>query len=128
MKRTLTLITSVAMLVAGIASAEPSGDPFEGKLRPIRPDQTMSTDEVTTYALRYHPRIARCYKVHADKRAGELRLYLVIARNGRVVHVDIDAPVLRRMPLERCVRNEVRTWRFPQRTGFTNVTIPYAFR
>lgn len=133
MKRTLTLLTSVAMLIAGTASAEPSGDPFEGKLRPIPKGQVLTREEVVASALPYINRVARCYQRNPFRprgRLGELGLYLVIARDGRVVHSEVDAPglpKLRETPLERCLRNEVRTWRFPRRTGFTNVTIPYYF-
>jgi hypothetical protein len=130
MKRTLApVLTSVAMLIAGTAAAEPSGDPFDGKLRPIPPGQTMRGDEVVAYALPYLPRVARCYKQHvARKGPGTLALYLVIGRTGRVVHSEITAPgVTRKVGLERCLRKEVTTWRFPAQTGFTNATIPYFF-
>ena len=134
MKRSLAiLLTSVAMLVAGTAAAEPSGDPFEGKLRPIPRDQTMSAEEVTRYALPYLPRVAQCYKKHAlpNRRAtGDLSLYVVIARNGRVVHTEITAPGVIGLPairLERCLRQEIATWSFPPRKGFTNAVIPYFF-
>lgn len=134
MKRSLAIvITSVAMLIAGTAAAEPSGDPFENKLRPISPDQTMSAEEVTRYALPYLPRVARCYRTHAlpaRRATGELSLYLVIARDGRVVHTEITAPgvpLFRALRLERCLRTEIRTWHFPPRTGFTNAVVPYFF-
>ena len=130
MKRTLApILTSVAMLIAGTAAAEPSGDPFEGKLRPLAPKQTMSRDEVMVHALPYLPRVARCYKQHVPRAAsGTLELYLVIANTGKVVHADVAAPgVVRKTGLDRCLRKEVSTWRFPVRNGFTNATIPYFF-
>jgi hypothetical protein len=134
MKRTLVyLLTSAAVLIAGTAVAEPSGDPFEGKTRPVSSEQTMSGDEVMRYALPYLPRIAQCYRRHAlpDRRAtGDLELYLVIARTGKVVHSEVTAPgvmMLRFAYLERCVKREVATWRFPMRKGFTNAVIPYFF-
>ena len=132
--RTLSLVfASVAMLIAGTAAAEPSGDPFDRALKPIPSDRTMSADEVNKYALPYLPRVSRCYRTHAmpDRRAtGELELYLVIARNGSVVHIDIAArgvPVLRLGYLEKCLRKDIATWQFPTRKGFTNATIPYYF-
>ena len=131
--RTLTMLTSVAMLIAGTAAAEPSGDPFEGKLRPISSDQTMSGDEVMKYAMPYLQRVARCYRKHAfalKRSTGELEIYVSIARNGHVVHTDITAPgvsFLQKLPLDRCLRREISTWHFPVRTGFTNAVIPYYF-
>jgi hypothetical protein len=53
----------------------------------------------------------------------------VIAGTGRVAHVEVLAPgvTLDRLgQLQRCVRREVATWRFPERRGFANITIPYA--
>lgn len=133
MRRLATILTSVAMLVAGTAAAEPSGDPFENKLRPVSAEQTMSSDEVVRYALPHLPRIARCYKRHAlpDRRAtGDLVLYVSIARDGKVVHSEVTAPgvsVFRLAYLDRCVKNETATWHFPARKGFTNAVIPYFF-
>jgi hypothetical protein len=134
MKRTLaTVLVGIAMLVAGDAKAEPSGDPFDGKLLPIDREKTMTAEEVNRYALPYLNRVAKCYRTHAKpaRRAnGELELYIVIARNGRVVHLETKAPGVppyREIRLERCLRNEVMTWQFPMRTGFTNALLPYYF-
>ena len=134
MMRTLVpMLTSAAMLIAGTAVAEPSGDPFESKVAPLPSDQTMSAGEVIRYALPYLPRVARCYQRHAlpDRRAsGAMELYLVIARNGNVVHSEVNAPgltVFRLAYLERCVKREVALWHFPIRKGFTNAVIPYYF-
>ncbi len=133
MRTLLPILTSVAMSIAGTAAAEPSGDPFEGKLRPIPSDQTMSADEVNHYALAYLPRVARCYHRYAapERRAtGDLQLYLVISRAGKVVYSEVTAPgvsMLRFAYLERCLKREVATWSFPVRTGFTNAVIPYYF-
>jgi len=131
--RTFPLVLGSVAMLAGIAAAEPSGDPFEGKLRPIPTDQTMSADEVLKYAMPYLPRVQYCYKRFAqpDKRAsGDLQLYVVIARNGKIVHSDVTAPgvsMFRMAYLDRCLRKEMETWSFPTRTGFTNAIIPYFF-
>ena len=132
MKRSLVTLAS-AMLVANIASAEPSGDPFEGKLRPIPPDMTLSAQEVAHYAQPYLQRVSACYKQHAlpERRAtGDLVLYVVISREGNVVYHETTAPGvkgLRFVRLDRCVSKELATWHFPIRKGFTNAWIPYAF-
>ena len=132
MKRSV-LLTGIAMLIAGIASAEPSGDPFEGKLRPIKPGWTMSSEEVTRYALPYLNRVSACYKRHAatDRRAtGELFLYVVISSKGNVVYHETTAPGVggvRYLRLDRCIVKELAAWHFPMRKGFTNAIIPYFF-
>jgi hypothetical protein len=134
MKRMLVpLLTSVAMLIAGTAAAEPTSNPFDGKARPVSSEQTMSAEEVAKYTLPYLPRVSRCYKQHAlpfKKATGELGLYVVIGRTGRIAFSEITAPgvpLLRKFPLERCLRREMATWQFPVRTGFTNAVIPYYF-
>lgn len=127
------LLTSAAMLVAGTVAAEPTSDPFDGKTHPVSSEQTMSAEEVAKYTLPYLPRVSRCYKQHAltsKKATGDLTLYVVIARTGRIAFSEITAPgvpLLRKMPLDRCLRREMATWRFPVRTGFTNAVIPYYF-
>jgi hypothetical protein len=128
MKRALLLLA----LIARAALAEPSGDPFEGKLRPLRPGWTMSSEEVTRYALPYLHHVTACYKRSAtDRRAtGELYLYVVISRVGRVVYHETTAPGLGAaslLKLDRCLARELATWRFPVRKGFTNAWIPYFF-
>jgi hypothetical protein len=133
MKRSLVTM-SVAMLIAGTATAEPTSDPFDSRLRPIPSEQTMSAQEVERYAMPYLQRVSRCYKQHAlpvKKATGELRLYVVIARSGNVVYSEIGAPgvpILRKLGLDRCLRNEMKTWRFPVHAGFTNAVLPYFFQ
>lgn len=134
MKRSLIMLTSVAMLFAGTAAAEPTSDPFDGKLRPITSEQTLSALEVERYAMPYLPRVSQCYTKYAapEKRAtGQLGLYVVIARTGKVVFSEITAPgvpLLRKLRLERCLRRELNTWQFPVRAGFTNARLPYYFQ
>ncbi len=119
------------MLIAGTTVAEPLGDPFDGKALLMPARQTLSPQEVMLYALPYRPAVAQCYRRHVrfDRRAtGDLELYVVIARSGKVVYSAISAPGVsasRALSLERCLKTEISTWRFPARSGFTNVVLPY---
>jgi hypothetical protein len=128
MKRTLVPMLAIAMLTAGNAAADRSGDPAR-----LGPQRTLSGEEVTRYALPHLPRVARCYRKHAmsaRKATGDLALYLVIAPNGKVLHSEVTAPGVlpRRLGrLTRCVRDEAWWWRFPARAGITNAVIPYYF-
>lgn len=121
------------MLFAGTALAEPFGDPFAGKALLLPDRHTLSPQEVALYALPYRPAVARCYRSHIklDRQAtGDLELYLVIARSGKVVYSEIRAPGVstwRTLGLERCLKTEMATWRFPARRGFTNAVLPYFF-
>ena len=67
MKRTLTtMLTSVAMLIAGTAAAEPSGDPFEGKLR------FAGVDEATIARYRQEARKTATRRLQALAQSGGL--------------------------------------------------------
>jgi hypothetical protein len=127
MKRLVPML-ALAMLTAGTAAADRPGDPS-----PLGPPKTLSGEEVTRYALRHLPRVARCYRKHAmsaRQATGDLQLFLVISPNGKVLHSEVTAPGLlpRRLGrLTRCVRDESWWWRFPARTGITNAVIPYYF-
>jgi hypothetical protein len=128
MKRALLLLS----LIARAALAEPSGDPFEGKLRPVLPGWMMSAEEVTRYALPYLHQVAACYKRNATERhaTGELYVYVVISREGYVVYHETTAPGLGPVSfvkLDRCLARELATWHFPMRKGFTNAWLPYFF-
>ena len=121
------------MLFAGTALAEPFGNPFDGSALLIPQQHTLSPQEVSLYALPYRPGVAQCYRSHVkfDRYAtGDIELYIVIARSGKVVYSEIDAPGVsaRRVnALERCLKTEMSTWRFPARRGFTNAVLPYFF-
>ena len=132
MKPSLVLLAGVAML-GGIAFAEPSADPFDRTLRAIPTDQTMSAGEVTHYALPYKGRVGACYAQHARSArdaTGQIAIYVVISREGRVVYHEVTADGVggvRRARIDRCLSRELATWRFPPHTGFTNAVVAYVF-
>jgi hypothetical protein len=130
MRRALAVALTAATML-GAAAAEPFGNPFDPSSVSIPKGYAMSSREAATYARPHLHDIAHCYREHVEP-ARELRsdmtVYLVVARTGRVVHSEVLAPGVRTevlARLERCVRLEVSTWRFPRHPAFSNVTIPY---
>jgi hypothetical protein len=131
MRPVLAAVLTAAMMLGGAAAAQPIGNPFDPRTVSIGKGYTMTSSEATTYARPHLKDIAHCYRQHVKptrELRGDMSLYLVVARTGRVVHAEVLAsgvPHEILADLERCVRHEAATWRFPRRPGFSNVTIPY---
>jgi hypothetical protein len=101
---------------------------------PYRDDQpTLNPKELHTYFAPYVPAVRDCYRENARGRGvkGELRIELLIHRDGSVVSFGFHAPGvsdawLRR--LDACLRPLSDTWHFPPRRGFTTAEIPLQFQ
>ena len=131
MGRVHAAVLTALMMLGSAAIAEPIGNPFDPSTVTVPPGYTMTSHEVTEYARPHVDGIAHCYRKHVEparELRGDMNVYLVIARTGRVVHAEVLAsgvPLSRLSDLDRCVRREVTTWRFPKRAGFSNVTVSY---
>lgn len=133
MCRVVAAVLTAALVIGGAVSAEPIGNPFDPRTVSIPKGYTMTSHEATTYARRHVGDIAHCYRKHVEPARevrGDMNVYLVVARTGRVIHAEVLAPGVSHAGLahlERCVRREVANWRFPRRPAFSNVTIPYFY-
>lgn len=117
----LLAVVIVAVALVARASAGPDD-----------PDKTLTARDVQKYFEPYVPEVRSCYLNHARGKnlTGELRLELIIHRNGSIyrfgfVAPGVDKPAHRR--LDACLRALVPTWRFPVRTGFTTAVVPFLF-
>ncbi len=131
MRRVVAAALTAVLMMIGATAAEPIGNPFDPKTVSIPKGYTMTSHEATRHARPHLRAIAHCYRGHIERARevrGDMNVYLVVARTGRVVHAEVLAPGFSRdglAGLERCVRHQTATWRFPRRAGFSNVTIPY---
>ncbi len=110
------------------------GDALADNERVLDVDRkTLAAEEVERYVAPYFPAIRTCYLTHAKaarKATGELRIELVIHRNGSIFQSTVATPGVvgaARKRLEACVRKEVTAWRFPVRKRFTTALVPYHF-
>jgi hypothetical protein len=74
--------------------------------------------------------VRTCYLRHAAKQktaSGRLRLVIEIAWHGRVTGLKVEAPGVRGRGLTRCLRQQVRDWRFPRSDKDTTVYFPFLF-
>lgn len=126
-------LMAAALLLATASWTNESTPRERGRTRDSVEAKTLSADEVAHYAGPYLPAVKACYLEHAytSKTAtGELALKLVVHKNGRVSQVTTTAPGVtgrRLRRLETCIRDEVSTWQFPMRRGFTDAVLPYQF-
>jgi hypothetical protein len=134
MKALLLLTIASSTAWAGDQGGRP--DTPSNVRREARGDEsalTLGVDQLQRYAAVYLPEVRACYveQTRGVKRAtGELSLELIVHRDGSVVKVAVVAPgvtgtAYRR--LDACVREQVATWHFPVRRGFTDAILPYLF-
>lgn len=131
------LIAGLILMLGGEALADapaPSPPPDAGSERVLDVDRkTLSAEEVERYVAPYFPAVRTCFLTHAKaarKATGELRIELVIHRDGSVFQSTVGTPGVvgaARKRLEACVRKQVTAWRFPVRKRFTTALVPYHF-
>jgi hypothetical protein len=124
------------LILAGLGTGAWSGDERSGPAEPpLKGDsldrRSLGSTEIDRYVSVYLPAIKACYLKNSGKTAtGELRLELIIHRDGNVVKVAVTAPGVVGAPLRKldaCVKSEVARWHFPVRAGYTSAIVPYFF-
>jgi hypothetical protein len=74
--------------------------------------------------------LQNCYRDNAldqAKASGEMRLEMIIHREGKVVTHRVVAPGVSGKKLAKCVAKVVAKLRFPRKSGFTTTAIPFYF-
>ena len=119
----------VSAPLAASGDASPSGT--RQKAKPKKADaRTLSAAELAHYFEPYEAQVKECYRKYAlnQKTAtGDVRLEMIIHRDGHLFFFDVVAPGVRGKKLSRCIKKRSRAWRFPRRRGFTTATIPFRF-
>lgn len=96
-------------------------------------ERTLSAALIERYAADYYPVIKDCYFDYgraAKTATGELKIEVVIHRDGHVKDVAVEAPGVRGPSLRKltaCIRTEVDDWHFPVRRDFTTAVLPFLF-
>ncbi len=93
--------------------------------------KTLTAKDVERYLEPYVEGIRKCYLSAGRPPSTRLmRLELIIHRDGSIFRLRVITPQLSRpaaRKIETCVRTASKEWRFPARSGFTHVTIPFFF-
>jgi hypothetical protein len=94
---------------------------------------TISAKDLKKYFEPYIPSVRDCYVANAQGHGvdGNLRLELIIHRDGTVFRFGFEAPgvtggALRK--LDSCLRALSETWHLPVRRGFTTAVLPFYFQ
>ncbi len=93
---------------------------------------TLTAKEITAAFTPYQPGVRTCYLANAKNKeaTGELRLELVIHRDGSIFRFGFMAPGVNKRwqaRLDACLRERSRSWSFPVRRGFTSAVLPFVF-
>jgi hypothetical protein len=125
--------------VAAVAAATHRELPAAGTrdlgAAPRRPRKQahLSASDVAALVAPHAPRIERCYldAVGAVRRTAQLDVMFVIARQGKLLSVDIGAPTASPHAVHAmatCIRAAVDDLQFPERRNDTTAIIPYVFQ
>ena len=116
---------AIAVMCCALAAHAGTGD---------NPDQpTINAKDLRKYFEPYVLPVRDCYASYAQGSDvdGNLRLELIIHRDGSVFRFGFDAPGvtgawLRK--LDTCLRTLSESWHFPVRGGFTTAVLPFFFQ
>lgn len=129
----LTLVFASSTAWAGEPGLHPDVPP--GVRHAPRGDEstlTLGVEQLQRYSAVYQPQVRACYTQHArgPRATGELSLEMIIHRDGTVWRLAVVAPGVTGVAyrrLDACIREQVATWHFPVRRGFTDAILPYLF-
>jgi len=92
----------------------------------------LSTDQLSAVVTAQQPTLKRCYDAALERApsAQELRMdaEIAIAPSGRVSSVEIDEGEVSLPGLGTCLRDAIRTWKFPQARETTHTALPLIFK
>jgi len=94
--------------------------------------EDLSTDQLSVVVTAQQPTLKRCYDAALERApsAQELRMdaEIAIAPSGRVSSVEIDEGEVSLPGLATCLRDAIRSWKFPQAREATHTGLPLIFK
>ncbi|MBT8494938.1 MAG: AgmX/PglI C-terminal domain-containing protein [Deltaproteobacteria bacterium] len=123
-------ILIIAFALAISAQAHAAGGDKAKKDEVDVDKRTLSAASVVKYLTPYADSIRACYGKHglAQKKAtGDMRLELIIHRDGSVFRLKVYAPGVKGKALGKCITKLSKKWSFPPRKGFTHVLVPFFY-
>lgn len=122
------LAVASVMLAAAVALSHADQRPATGGDVSAK---TLTAKDVERYLEPYVDGIRKCYlSVGQPPSTRMMRLELIIHRDGSIFRMQVITPKLSRpaaRKVEACVRTAAKEWRFPPRSGFTHVAVPFFF-
>ncbi|PZR04215.1 MAG: hypothetical protein DI536_34660 [Archangium gephyra] len=91
----------------------------------------LAPSDIMQVVLNHKNDVSACVAQHQKvmpELKGKLLLRWTVARDGRVMTVEVVSPEFVNTPLARCLMKEVRTWSFPaHKTPTEAITFPFKF-
>jgi len=90
----------------------------------------LTAKEIQEYLTPYVAKIDGCYNRHGlkqKKSTGDLKIEMVIHRNGSIHRTQVYAPGVPGKALKKCIEKLSKDWSFPPRKQFTHAIIPFFY-
>jgi hypothetical protein len=131
MKRFVSVFAFLAILIAPSMRRGHAGETEPGRGHAEPDTRILSEEEVSKLASGREDEIRTCFMRHGARQrraTGEVRIHLIVHPDGHVWRVmDVQAPGVRGDKFAACVQARLEAWRFPEKKGYTETTVPYLF-
>lgn len=127
MKASWWLVVLCSLSTVAIAGDDKSKSTKESSDSDAR---ILSAAEVQKYMAPYADSVGDCYKKHGLNQktsSGDVRIGLIIHRDGSVFRVRTRARGVKGKALGECIEKLSKKWSFPPRRGFTHAVVPFYY-
>lgn len=90
----------------------------------------LDRNAIAAVIFRHLSEVRFCYEQGLQKKpnlSGRVSMNFMIGPNGSVTTANVNNSSLGHAPVERCIRDRLKTWKFPQPQGGVNVKVSYPF-
>ncbi len=113
-----------------IKLAGAAGSFFEPIENEISTEGGLDRNEIAAVIQRHLSEVRFCYEKGLQKNprlSGRVSMKFMIGPNGRVTTAQIGNSSLNYQPSETCIRDRLKTWKFPEPQGGVTVKVNYPF-
>ncbi len=93
-------------------------------------DGGLDRNAIAAVIFRHLSEVRFCYEQGLQKKpnlSGRVSMNFMIGPSGEVSTAQVNNSSLGHPPVERCIRDHLKTWKFPQPQGGVNVKVSYPF-
>lgn len=90
----------------------------------------LDRNAIAAVIFRHLSEVRFCYEQGLQKKpnlSGRVSMNFMIGPSGHVTTANVNNSSLGHPPVERCIRDRLKTWKFPQPQGGVNVKVSYPF-
>ncbi len=130
MRTLISIALALALTPASAGDKAKGNDKSSRSAKADKEKRILTAAEIQRYMTPYTANVQKCYAKHgiADKKStGDLKLELIIHKDGSVWRINVVAPGVKNKKLYSCVKDLAKKWHFAPRKGFTHALIPFFY-